>query len=61
MDKYDAQQTLKHLYRLENRSTRLGTEEDYIKFHMSIILEGSDGVWDGHEAEVYLENLRHSA
>lgn len=61
MDKYSAEQSLKHLYRLENRSVKLGTEVDYVKLHMDLILKEGSGQWDDHIAEVYIENLRRSA
>lgn len=59
-DEYSAKQSLKHLYKLENRGVKLGTEEDYVKLHMSLILKECDGQWDDHIADVYIENLRHS-
>lgn len=60
MDKYTVSLTLKRFYAVENRSTKLGTIEEYIQRHMDNIIKESGGEWDDAVAEKYLNNLEQS-
>jgi len=60
MDEYTAHDILKKLYKLENRSVKLGTEESYVKRHMDIITKDSNGKWDDDIAKDYIDSLEQS-
>lgn len=60
MDEYVARRTLAALYKLENRSVKLGTEADYVERHIKHIIEMCGGVWVDQVASKYIDDLRSS-
>lgn len=60
MDEYSAKQTLKRLYKVENRSVKLEVEALYVTKHIERILAKNNGVWSNEVATNYIQRLEQS-
>jgi hypothetical protein len=60
MDEYDARSSLKRIYKLENRSVKLGSEDEYVDRNIAYILKQGNGVWSSDKAQEHIEMLEKS-